>query len=35
MDVNTDINRDNEADLLDLKWIAREENAYLLEYYLN
>jgi hypothetical protein len=32
MDVDADINRDDE---IDLAWIAGEENAYLLEYYLN
>jgi hypothetical protein len=31
-DVDTDIDRDNEADLV---WIARDDNAYLPEYYLN
>jgi hypothetical protein len=35
MDVDANINRDNKANLLDLKWLAREENAHLLEYYLN
>ena len=32
MDINADINGDNET---DLAWIAREENAYPLEYYLD
>jgi MoaA/NifB/PqqE/SkfB family radical SAM enzyme len=35
MDVNANINRDNELDLPDLEWLAREENAHPLEYYLN
>ena len=35
IDVDADINGDNEADLLDLKWLVREENAYLLKYYLD
>jgi hypothetical protein len=34
MDVNTNINGDNEPDLPDLEWLAREGNAYLPEYYL-
>jgi hypothetical protein len=32
MDVDTDVDRDDEV---DLAWIAREENAYPLEYYLD
>jgi hypothetical protein len=32
IDVDADVNRDDEA---DLAWITREENAYLLEYYLD
>jgi hypothetical protein len=32
IDVETDVNGDNEA---DLAWITREENAYPLEYYLD
>jgi hypothetical protein len=32
MDVNTDVDGDDEA---NLTWIAREENAYPLEYYLD
>jgi hypothetical protein len=32
MDVDTDVDRDDEA---DLAWIAGEENAYPLEYYLD
>jgi hypothetical protein len=34
-DVDTDVDGDDEADLLDLKWIAREENAHPPEYYLD
>ena len=34
-DVNTNIDGDDKTDLPDLEWIAREENAYLLEYYLD
>jgi len=34
-DVNTDVDRDDEADLLDLEWLAREENVHPLEYYLD
>jgi hypothetical protein len=29
------MDRDDEADLLDLEWLAKEENAYPLEYYLD
>jgi hypothetical protein len=35
MDVDANINRDNELDLPDLEWLAGEENAHPLEYYLN
>jgi hypothetical protein len=35
MDIDTDVDGDDEADLLDLKWIAGEENAHPLEYYLD
>jgi hypothetical protein len=29
------VDRDDKIDLLDLEWLAREENAHLLEYYLD
>jgi hypothetical protein len=35
MGIDTDVNGDNKADLLNLAWIAREDNAHPLEYYLN
>jgi hypothetical protein len=35
IDVDADVDGDDEADLLDLEWLAREENAYLLKYYLD
>ena len=35
MDIDTDVDGDDEADLLDLKQIAGEENAHPLEYYLD
>jgi hypothetical protein len=34
-DVNTDVDGDDEADMPDLEWLAREENAQPLEYYLD
>ena len=34
-DVDTDVDGDDEADLLDLKWIAGEENAQPPEYYID
>ena len=34
-DVNADVDEDDEADLPDLEWLAKEKNAYLLEYYLD
>lgn len=33
--VNTNVDRDDEADLPDLEWLTREENAQPLEYYLD
>jgi hypothetical protein len=33
-DVNTDIDGDDKANLPDLEWLAREENALSLKYYL-
>jgi hypothetical protein len=35
IDINTNINRDDKVDLPDLEWLTREENTYLLEYYLD
>jgi hypothetical protein len=35
MDINANINGNDKANLLDLKWLAREENAHLLKYYLD
>jgi len=34
-DVDTDVDGDDEADLPDLEWLAREGNAYPPEYYLD
>ncbi|KAH9206208.1 hypothetical protein DL95DRAFT_397106 [Leptodontidium sp. 2 PMI_412] len=34
-DFDTDVDRDDEANLLDLEWLTREENANPLEYYLD
>lgn len=34
-DVDTDVDGNDETDLPDLKWLAREKNAYPPEYYLD